>query len=101
MPDWTQLTKKLETLLRLKTFPVAFKLLEDVAELENNPWIRRLPHKVTTCQLITIVRTFDWTVGAVAKDFFSQRCTSILGFEELPDVITDGTMRSMVWCGSV
>jgi len=101
MPDWTQLTKRLEALLRLKTFPVAFKLLEDVAELDNNPWVRRLPHKVTTCQLITIVRTYDWTVGAVAGDFVSPRCTSILGFEELPDVIRDGTMRSMVWCATV
>jgi len=101
MPDWTHLTKRLEALLRLKTFPVAFKLLEDVAELENNPWVRRLPHKVTTCQLITIVRTYDWTVGAVASDFVSPRCTSILGFEELPVVIRDGTMRSMVWCSTV
>jgi uncharacterized protein (DUF169 family) len=100
MADWTQLTKKLEALLRLKTFPVAFKLLEDAAELESNKWVRRLPHKVTTCQLITIVRTFDWTVGAVADDFVSPRCTSILGFEELPEVIRDGTMRSMVWCAT-
>ena len=101
MPDWTELTKKLETLLRLRTFPVAFKLLEDVAELDNNPWVRRLPHKTTTCQLITIVRTYDWTVGAAAADFVSPRCTSILGFEELPEFIRDGTMRSMVWCGTV
>jgi len=101
MPDWTELTKKLETLLRLRTFPVAFKLLESVAELDNNPWVRRLPHKTTTCQLITIVRTYDWTVGAAAADFVSPRCTSILGFEELPEFIRDGTMRSMVWCGTV
>lgn len=101
MPDWTELTKKLEALLRLRTFPVAFKLLESVAELDNNPWVRRLPHKTTTCQLITIVRTYDWTVGAAAADFVSPRCTSILGFEELPDFIRDGTMRSMVWCGTV
>ncbi len=101
MPDWTQLTKRLEALLRLRTFPVAFKLLEDATELDSNKWVRRLPHKVTTCQLITIVRTYDWTVGAVAGDFVSPRCTSILGFEELPDVIRDGTMRSMVWCATV
>jgi len=100
MPDWTQLAKKLEALLRLRTFPVAFKLLEDRAELENNQWVRRLPHKVTTCQLITIVRTFDWTVGAVAEDFVSPRCTSIIGLSELPDYIADGTMRSMVWCAT-
>jgi uncharacterized protein (DUF169 family) len=101
MPDWTQLTKKLEALLRLKTFPVAFKLLEDAAELENNPHVRRMPHKVTTCQLVTIVRTYDWTVGAVAEDFVSPRCTGIIGLSDLPEYILDGTMRSMVWCGTV
>jgi uncharacterized protein (DUF169 family) len=101
MPDWTQLTKRLEALLRLKTFPVAFKLLEDAAELDKNPWVRRLPHKVTTCQLITIARTYDWTVGAAADDFVSPRCTSIIGLSELPDYIRDGTMRSMVWCATV
>ncbi len=101
MPDWTDLTKKLEALLRLKTFPVAFKLLEDPADLDKSPWIRRLPHKVTTCQLITIVRTYDWTVGAVADDFVSPRCTSIIGLSGLPEYILDGTMRSMLWCATV
>lgn len=101
MADWTHLTKRLEALLRLKTFPVAFKLLEDAAELDKNPWVRRMPHKITTCQLITIVRTYDWTVGAVADDFVSPRCTSIIGLSELPDYIRDGTMRSMVWCATV
>ena len=101
MPDWTELIKKLESLLRLRTFPVGFKLLEDAAELDNNPWVRRLPHKVTTCQLITIVRTYDWTVGAVADDFVSPRCTSIIGLSDLPEYIADGVMRSMVWCATV
>jgi uncharacterized protein (DUF169 family) len=101
MPDWTQLTKTLESLLRPRTFPVAIKLLEDPSELDKSPWIRRLPHKVTTCQLITIVRTYDWTVGAVADDFVSQRCPSIIGLSELPEYIANGTMRSMVWCATV
>jgi len=101
MPDWTELIKKLESLLRLRTFPVGFKLLEDAAELDNNPWVRRLPHKVTTCQLITIVRTYDWTVGAVTDDFVSPRCTSVIGLSDLPEYIADGTMRSMVWCATV
>jgi len=101
MPDWTELIKKLESLLRLRTFPVGLKLLEDAAELDNNPWVRRMPHKVTSCQLITIVRTYDWTVGAVADDFVSPRCTSIIGLSNLPEYIADGTMRSMVWCATV
>jgi uncharacterized protein (DUF169 family) len=101
LPDWTGLIRTLERLLRLKTFPVAFKLLEDPDQLNQNPWLRRLPHKVTTCQLITIVRTFDWTVGATAEDFVSPRCTSIIGLTDLPEYIRDGTMRSMVWCATV
>jgi uncharacterized protein (DUF169 family) len=101
MPDWTQLTRKLEALVRLKTFPVAFKLLEDAAELDKSPWVRRIPNKVTTCQMLTIVRTYDWTIGAVADDFVSSRCTSVIGLGELPEYIADGTMRSMVWCATV
>ncbi len=101
MPDWKKLTTRLEGLLRLRTFPVAFKLLEDPAELDKNPYVRRMPHKVTTCQLVTIARTYKWTVGAVAEDFVAPRCTSVIGLEELPEFIADGTMRSMVWCETV
>jgi uncharacterized protein (DUF169 family) len=101
MPDWTELTKSIEGLLRLKTFPVAFKLLEDVADLENNPHARRMPHKVTTCQLVTIARTYKWTVGAAVDDFVSARCTSVIGLAELPEFISSGQMRSMVWCETI
>ncbi len=100
MPDWTYLTKRLEALLRLRTFPVAFKLLEKAEELQGNPWVRRMPHKVTTCQLVTLVRTFDWTVGATADDFVTPRCTNIIGLSDVPEYIRDGTMRSMIWCAT-
>jgi uncharacterized protein (DUF169 family) len=52
MPDWTELTKKIERLLRLKDFPVAFKLLEDENELKKNPWVRISKTKQTLCQYI-------------------------------------------------
>jgi len=77
---WENLVRRLEALLRLKTFPVAIKLLEDPEELARNRWLRR-PKKLTLCQLISIVRTFDWTVG-VSDDDLSSECGFARGIKE-------------------
>lgn len=98
MGQWKELTRRFEALLRLKTFPVAIKLLENVEEMESNRWVRRLDRKVTLCQLITLVRTSDWTVGATADDFIGAMCPAVIGLTERPDYVRDGTFRSQVWC---
>lgn len=96
---WETLVRRLEALLRLRTFPVAIRLLEDPEELVKNKWVRR-PKRLTLCQLINIVRTFDWTVGVTADDFPAE-CASIIGlidFSDLPEEVKNGTFRSLVWC---
>lgn len=96
---WETSVRRLEALLRLRTFPVAIKLLEDPEELARNKWLRRLK-KLTLCQLISIVRTFDWTVGVTADDFPGE-CASIIGLvdlNDLPQELRNGTFRSLVWC---
>jgi len=95
--DWGKIVRRLEQLLRLKSFPVAFKMLEDSRELGTIPFLRRLDKKVTLCQMITMARNFDWTVGAVAEDFLTPTCASIVGLADLPEVNRDGTFRSIVW----
>jgi dephospho-CoA kinase len=95
--DWEKIVHRIEQLLRLKSFPVAFKMLEDRADLGSIPFIRRLNKKVTLCQLITLVRSFDWTVGAELDDFLGPTCPSILGMTEVPEINRDGTFRSIVW----
>ncbi len=95
--DWERIIRRMEQLLRLRSFPVAFKLLEDEEELNRIPYMRRLKHKVTLCQLITLVRNFDWTVGATQDDFISETCGSILGFCDIPEINKDGTFRSIIW----
>jgi len=94
---WSEWTRGMERFLRLKTFPVGLKLVEDLSELSSNPWIRRPTEKLTLCQLITIVRTFDWTVAATAEDLATVGCASIVGLAELPPFFTEGDMRSIVW----
>jgi dephospho-CoA kinase len=95
--DWEKLTRRMELLMRLKSFPVAFKMLEKVKDLDEIPFMRRTTKKMTLCQLINQVRTFDWTVGADADDFIGPMCSSILGLTETPEVFKDGTFRSIVW----
>lgn len=94
---WSEWTRSVERLLRLKTFPVGLKLYEDPNDLNTNKWLRRPQEKLSLCQMITIVRTFDWTVGGVAEDLVTQGCASILGLCELPEYVTSGEMRSKVW----
>ena len=95
--DWEKPVRRLELLMRLKTFPIAFKLLEDKQALSEVPFLRRLGHKSTLCQLTNLVRSFDWTVGADRDDFMSAMCPSIIGLSEIPEYMKDGTFRSIVW----
>ncbi|MBW1721753.1 MAG: dephospho-CoA kinase [Deltaproteobacteria bacterium] len=96
-PDWGTLIRRMEQLMRLTSFPVAFKMLEKKGDLEKIPFMRRMKHKVTLCQMITLVRNADWTVGAERDDFPSPMCPSVIGLADTPDYYKDGTFRSIVW----
>ncbi len=95
--DWEKIIRRMERLMRLKSFPVGFKMLEKKEDLDKIPFMRRCESKTTLCQLINRVRNFDWTVGAVLDDFIFPVCPSILGLTDLPDIYKDGTFRSIVW----
>ena len=98
--DWEKPIRRMEQLMRLKSFPVAFKLLECKQDINKIPFIRRMKHKSTLCQLINLVRNFDWTVGADLDDFMSLMCPSIIGLTDIPEHMKDGTFRSIVWTKS-
>lgn len=96
--NWVKPVRRMELLMRLKSFPVAFKMLEKREMLDDILFIRRPSEKVSMCQLITQVRNFDWTVGADLEDFMGAMCPSIIGLTDLPEEpFLDGTFRSIVW----
>ena len=95
--DWGKPIRTIERLMRLKSFPVAFKLLEKKQSLAEIPFLRRMSHKSTLCQMINLARNFDWTVGADKGDFISAMCPSIIGLAEILPYMADGTFRSIVW----
>jgi dephospho-CoA kinase len=95
--SWARIVRRLELLMRLKSFPVALKMLKKREDLDRIPFMRRPNRKMTLCQLINLVRNSDWTVGAEAEDLESPVCGSILGLNETPEYHKDGTFRSIVW----
>jgi dephospho-CoA kinase len=98
--DWEPIIRKMERLLRLRSFPVAFKMLESKRDLEGIPFLRRPSHGMTLCQMINLVRNFDWTVGADDDDFALPSCPAMLGLRDKPAIYKDGTFRSIVWVKS-
>ncbi|MCD6560483.1 MAG: dephospho-CoA kinase [Deltaproteobacteria bacterium] len=95
--DWERIIRRMELLMRLKSFPVGFKMLKKKEEIDDIPFMRRAANKMTLCQMITLARNFDWTVGAELSDFMSPMCPSILGLTDTPELYKDGTFRSIVW----
>ncbi len=95
--NWEPLVRRMELLMRLKSFPVAFKMFEKKDELEEVPFIQRPKEKMTLCQLITLARNFDRTVGVAADGFLGPKCPSILGMEDTPETIKDGSFHSITW----
>ena len=79
--DWAELTREMERLLRLRTYPVAYKRLEKVEELEKIPRVRRFERGFTFCQLPTLVRRGGWTIGVTRDNFgeLATHCTRING----------------------
>ena len=98
--DWKKPVQRLERLMRLKTSPVAFKLLEDKKSLSEIPFLRSPQNKGTMCQMLNLVRNFSWTVGASSEDFVMSMCPSVIGLCDLPEFMQDGTFRSIVWTKS-
>lgn len=79
MGEWAERAKQLEELLRLRTFPVAWKRFQTRAQMEQLPRLRRLDHPVVLCQVFTLARTAGWTVGVVPEDLKHCRFTIIGG----------------------
>jgi uncharacterized protein (DUF169 family) len=89
------LTRELENMLRLRTFPIAFKRIEKVADLDNIPRLRKMERTSNFCQLVTLARTAGWTIGATA-DSMQVACGTVVGLREPPGG-SYPTQRAGVW----
>lgn len=97
MGKWKEVAQQFDSYLRLRTFSLAMKLFDSPAEMEKVPKIKKPTWKPTLCQLLTIARTYGWTVGATAEEFLSAYCPSTLGFCPAPESSLDGTQMHEIW----
>jgi len=88
MTDWAEQTGELERMLKLRTYPVAYKRLADAGELDHIRKVRRLDRFFLFCQLPGLVRTRGWTMGATSEDNINTRCARLHG-------LADATSESM------
>ncbi|MHB1125638.1 MAG: DUF169 domain-containing protein [Bacillota bacterium] len=97
MVNWTEATATLHKYLRLRTMPLAYKLLDKAAELEGYGRLRRPTWKGTMCQIVTVARTYGWSVGVTLDDLSFPNCGAVTGLCEMPEKALDGTMFHEVW----
>ncbi len=102
-PDAKQLAgiaERLNQLLRLRSFPIGMKLLEDPQAMAAIPGVRRPPagKKFTTCQLVTQARMAGFTLGITHDNVpgFSN-CGGIVGLNEPSDLYLSGRKMEGVW----
>jgi uncharacterized protein (DUF169 family) len=88
--NWADNAEKLDSYLRLRTFPLAFKLFTSADDLNKVKGMRRLDYKPRMCQMLTLARVHGWTLGATADEFGSPVCASIIGLIEPPKELMEG-----------
>ena len=94
MRKWTAVAKAFERYLRLRTFPVAFKLFESATALDGVKEIRRPDYMPRMCQLITLARVHGWTLGMTKEQLGSPACASIIGLCKPPKELIEGMALS-------
>jgi uncharacterized protein (DUF169 family) len=84
MTDWAASSRELETLLRLKTFPLGLRFLKTAEELKSIK-CRRPETFASLCQLITQSRTAGTTIGCTVTDL-TPLCATVVGLRSsVPD----------------
>ena len=90
MSKWKELDDKLNKYLRLATFPVAIKLLEDPKELENVKFLKKPDEKIALCQLFSYARYDGWTMGCTKEDNLCPLAEIAIGFEKSHTLFEEG-----------
>lgn len=89
---------EIQQILRLRTLPVAIKFFKTEEEMMKVPKVRRMPERLSFCQVVTLCRTIGWTVGVTARDLCMPDCIFMLGLAPPPaEGVLDGRVYVGVW----
>lgn len=103
----SSIAMRVEQMLCLRTRIVAYKRLEKSEELDEIPGVHRLNSLSTFCQLPTMVRVNEWTVGATKADAregrLLDRCSRIHGLRTASEksMASEAESLATTWMSSV
>lgn len=90
MGKWEELDNNLNRYLRLATFPIGVKLLEDSEELKKVKFLKRPEKKIILCQMFSYSRYYGWTMGCIKEDNLCPLAEITLGFEKAHRLFEEG-----------
>jgi uncharacterized protein (DUF169 family) len=92
---WNEYGLELETRLRLKTFPIAFKLLKnekDISEGSQRP-VKDLGHRIALCHAFQLSRRAGAVTAMLLEDHWCHEPVIALGLMDPPDYWLEGHSR--------
>ena len=90
MSKWKELDNNLNRYLRLATFPIAVKLLEDSEEFKKIKFLKKPDKKIALCQIFSYSRYYGWTMGCTKEDNLCPLAEIALGFEKSHRLFEEG-----------
>ena len=88
--NYEKLDNQLNKYLRLTTFPVGVKLLENSEDLDQIKFLKKPEHKLVLCQIFSYARYYGWTMGCVKGDNLCPLAEISIGFEESHRLFEEG-----------
>lgn len=85
MYNWQAISKKLQELFKIKTYPIGFKRFEDADAIDAIEGLRRPEHDVSVCMLFSQSRRWGHTIGTKRTDRkVLTYCAMIHGLMKVP-----------------
>jgi len=90
MGKYEFLNNQLNKYLRLATFPIGIKLLQNSEDLENIKFLKKPEHKIAVCQIFSYARYYGWTMGCAKEDNLCPLAGISIGFEKSHKLFEEG-----------
>ena len=90
MGEYENFDNLLNKYLRLSTFPVAVKLLENPTDLDSIKFLKKPENKIAICQLFSYARYYGWTMGCTKEENLCLLAEIAIGFEQKNKLFDEG-----------
>jgi len=90
MGNYERIDNQLNKYLRLATFPIGVKLLENSEDLKHVKYLKKPEHKIALCQIFSYARYYGWTMGCTKEDNLCPLAEISVGFEKSNKLFEEG-----------